>query len=230
MQLLTHRATDLEEWMDMPDCDLARLTNTYRHFATMNRLVAGWDRLYRGYLRPILQQGSGSARLLDIGSGGGDLVRRLARWTARDGFDVCFIGADPDCRAVAYARSVPDIPCRVRFIQATASQLVDAGERFDIVVSNHLLHHLNEEMVQNLCDDSKRLATRIALHADIQRSSLAYAAYPLLACWFPDSFIMDDGLLSIRRSYTPAELTGIAGDGWQARSMHPFRLLLTWTP
>ena len=72
----------------------------------------------------------------------------------------------------------------------------------------------------------ERLAGRLALHNDLRRSRLAHGAYGLVTRPLAgSSFLHDDGLLSIRRSYRPAELAGVR-PGWSARALGPFRLLL----
>jgi 2-polyprenyl-3-methyl-5-hydroxy-6-metoxy-1,4-benzoquinol methylase len=225
---LKTRATDVVELMDEPDCDSARLANTYRDFDRVNGVVSGWRGLYIRHLRPVLREAGSGATVLDIGCGGGDLLRRFARWTEQDGLTPCFVGTDPDLRAIQFARSETN-PGNVCFVRASASELVSAGERFDIVLSNHVLHHLPDADVSALCVDSTRLATRLALHADIHRHPLAYAGFPLLGGWFRESFILEDGLLSIRRAFTPDELRQIVPSGWHVQEAFPFRLNLIWT-
>ena len=41
-----------------------------------------------------------------------------------------------------------------------------------------------------------------------------------------DSFIRVDGLISIRRSYTPSELSAAVPPGWRVEKRMPARLLL----
>ncbi len=227
MTVLKTRATDSAEIMDDSLCDASVLCNTYRDFDRVNHLVSGWRGLYTRYLRPVLRAAGPGASLLDIGCGGGDVLRRLAGYARRDGLTSCFVGADTDDRAIAYARSLPQPP-NVRFACAPARQLADAGERFDIVISNHLLHHLSDAEVVTLCETSGELASRLVLHADIHRHPLAYAGFPLIGGWFRDSLILPDGLISIRRAFTPGELARLAPRGWHVRVTFPFRLQLIW--
>ena len=56
-----------------------------------------------------------------------------------------------------------------------SGELADAGERFDVVLSNHVLHHLDGPRLGALLADSERLLAPggVAVHGDIARSPLA---------------------------------------------------------
>ena len=222
--LLEKRAPTLRERMDDPACNLTKLHNTYTHFHTVNRFVAGWRRVYTHFLRPHLT--GQPATLLDVGCGGGDVARRLAGWAQRDGVELHITAIDPDERALAYARSRPHP--NITFHQAHSADLVKAGERYDVVVSNHLLHHLGNAEVNALCRDSQQLAKRLVIHNDIRRSDLAYAGFTLTKLFFHNSFITEDGLLSIRRSFVPEELEAVTPEGWQVERLFPYRNLLIY--
>lgn len=211
--------------MDDPDCDQAALENTYRQFRVINRLVAGWRQVYTQRLRPLMTADQ-TTTLLDIGSGGGDVVRALAGWAARDGRSLEITAVDPDERAHAFASRQPAVP-GVTFRLTSSAALVAAGARFDVVTSNHLLHHLDPESLATLLADSAQLARRLVVHNDIARSRWAYATYAIGSRPFGvRSFISIDGSLSIRRSYRAAELADLVGQPWHVTSQFPARLLL----
>ncbi len=225
---LATRAETLTELMDDPDCDPRRLRATLRRFGVVNRLVSGWGAVYRQALRPCLVALDRPARVLDLGSGGGDVVRRLAGRARRDGFDVQWTGADPDARALEVACARP-APANIVFRCASAEDLVREGERFDIVLSNHVLHHLGADL-DGFVSDSRILARELVLHADIARGRRAYALYAVgILPFAPGTFLRADGLRSIRRSFTRAELQDAldarAAGVWSVRTPAPFRLL-----
>lgn len=224
---LRERATQLSEAMDAPDCDLARLNRTYAQFTLVNTFLSGWAGLYRNDLVPLLK--TGPLRVLDVGCGGGDLVRRLARWTARDGLTASFVGIDTDPRAIEFAQRQPTSD-NILFSCTDSHALVLAKERFDVVISNHVLHHLSDTERHVLCQDSAQLATQLALHNDIHRDDLAYALFPLAGIVCRHSFIVEDGLRSIRRAFTQAELSKNCLSGWEVTRSAPFRLQLLWRP
>ncbi len=223
------RASDAVELMDDPDCDPERLDRTYANFRFVNAVVSGWHGVYRREIRPELSH-TREVTLLDIGSGGGDMARALARWAARDGLRLTVTAIDPDGRAHAYATGLPPLP-GLTFRRALSSDLVDEGARFDFVVSNHVLHHLSAAQLGGLLVDSERLAAGRVLHGDIERGRLAYLGFGL-GTWpfFRRSFIRDDGLTSIRRSFTAAELRAVVPPGWRVTRERPSRLVLRWAP
>lgn len=221
---LAHRATALTELMDDPACDPRALAATYRRFGLVNRLVAAWGQVYRTRVRPELRALGRPARVLDLGCGGGDVVVRLADLAARDGFDVVWTGADPDPRAIAAARR--RARPHVRFVARDSLDLLAAGEQYDLVVSNHVLHHLDPSSLRRFADDSLALSRGPVLHADISRGRLAYALYAAgIAPLSPGTFLRVDGLRSIRRSYRADELAAALDAPWHVDTPAPFRLL-----
>ena len=223
--VLRTRKAELREYMDDPACNPEKLRATYAHFGLINRIFSGWWTLYGRYLRPQLEANR-TNYLLDVGFGGGDIPRRLLRWAERDGLELRVKAIDPDPRAAAFARDLRPHP-KLSFEQTDTRAVRARGDTFDVVISNHLLHHLSDAEVKDLCGDSAALG-RVVLHNDIARADVAYAGFAALTGpFFRGSFITPDGLRSVRRSYTPDELREVAPSDWQVSSPYPYRLLLS---
>lgn len=225
---MPRRASDAVELMDAPDCDPLRLERTYRQFGLVNRLFSGWRQLYVRELRPLLSP-QAATTVLDVGSGGGDLALLLARWSRKDNLRLEITGIDPDARAYGFAARRSRHPT-VSFVQADSSDLVREGRRFDVVISNHVIHHLQPADLTRLLADSQVLARQLCLHNDLRRSPVAYALFALAALPFRGSFIRADGLVSIQRSYTPAELSSAAPTGWHVQRHAAFHQVLVHRP
>jgi 2-polyprenyl-3-methyl-5-hydroxy-6-metoxy-1,4-benzoquinol methylase len=220
---LRSRDTDVTERMDDPDCDLPTLFRTYAQFPVINGIVAGWGITYRSEIRPRF---TGTHHtLLDIGAGGGDVARSLVRMAKRDGVTLTVTAIDPDPRAAAYVSTLA-VTDGVVYRRCSSSTLVGEGAVFDFVISNHVLHHLTAPELGAVLADSERLAERVVIHSDIRRTRLGYVLYgAITSILFRRSFVREDGLISIRRSYSPGELRSILPTGWRVRSQPFFRTL-----
>ncbi len=224
MGFLRGREADAVEEMDLPGCDPARLGRSYAQFAVVNRAVSGWRGIYRTLLRPRLSARSVTT-LLDIGCGGGDVPVRISRWAARDGLRLAITAIDPDARASRFARE-RHASAGITFRQARTSELMGEGRSYDLVVSNHVLHHLADSALPAFLTESAALCRGLVIHNDLRRSPAAYALFYAGSWPFTGSYIRPDGLTSIRRSYTTEELQAATPPGWKVARHFPFRNLL----
>jgi 2-polyprenyl-3-methyl-5-hydroxy-6-metoxy-1,4-benzoquinol methylase len=226
---LGKRDPDAVEMMELADCDSAMLYNTYRQFQYINAALSRSRAVYRRWLKPAMAERTRTYTLLDVGFGGGDIALKLARWAEGDGIDLRITGIDIDTRAAEYVRHLK-WPDKVTFRLASTTDLVRQGDRYDFVVSNHLLHHLAPAEFGNLLEEVAQLTGRLALMVDLRRSDVAYATFGLFTLpLFRDSYIRADGLASLRRSYTHAELRSVAPPGWEVRRLFPFRQVLAYS-
>lgn len=222
---LQERNLGAVEEMDREDCDPRRLNRTYARFPVVNRLLSGWRGTYRRRLRPLLAANR-AVSLLDIGCGSGDVARSLAKWARRDGLRLTVTAVDPDERAFAFASQSARVE-GVSYRKAHSSELVAEGRKFDVVISNHILHHLSSAQLAAVLHDSELLSRGLCLHNDLNRSNIAYVLF--LAGFWPlgvGSYICGDGLTSIRRSYTAAELKAAVPAPWSVERNGPWHHLL----
>ena len=230
---LAHRDDVAVELMDDPDCDVDTLERTYERFRPVNVIVSNQRAVYRRWIRPRLSP-TETRRVLDIGTGGADVPRALLAWAGADGLRLEVTAIDPDPRALDWALRQPAVP-GLLLRRVTSRELAETGERFEVVTSNHVLHHLDGHEFGALLADSERLAGDggIVVHSDIERSRLGYAGFwlgslPFARNLLAGSYIRADGLTSIRRSHTAAELAAVLPAGWRVRRGFPSRLEVVW--
>lgn len=220
------------EEMDSPDADPLMLERTYAQFPLVNRCVSGWRSVYLGLVRPALPRNR-TATILDIGCGGGDIALALLRWGRADGLSLKVTGIDPDPRAHDFASRAAAAagfgPEELEFRRAASAELVAEGQVFDVVISNHVLHHLDPPALSGVLADSQVLARSLAIHSDIRRRRSALLLFGLATLPLAGtSFIRRDGLTSIRRSFTRDELARVLPRGWHAHAAGMYRNLAIW--
>lgn len=225
--ILRQRNQALSEWMDDPHCDQQLLFKTYEQFSIVNRLLSNWKHLYRTILKERLNR-IRTFKLLDIGFGGGDILLDLDQCFKKDGFDVEITGIETDQRALRFVeqQSWPDSIC---FENISLSKLVKEDRHFDFIISNHLLHHLNNDELKSLLTDTERLCDDTVIFNDIERGDLGYLMFHFTtSLLFPSSksFLNPDGRISIKRSFTKSELRSLVPSHWQVKRLIPYRLLL----
>ena len=220
------RGAQLREALENDACDAKLRLNSYLHFALLNPLLSRWRSLYCRFIRPVLAQASGERRLLDIGFGGADIPLRLLRWAQADGFRLRVTSIDRSHKALEFVQT-QTWPAEMEFLCCSAEHLLAQGRSYDVVISNHILHELGTGDLPAFLQAAEALAGKLVLFNDIRRSACGYALFE--ACFGPilrHSFAVSDGLISIRRAYTVAELRPLLPTGWEVRSLVPFRLLL----
>lgn len=224
---LSSRNRDSQELMDNSNCDQTTLYNTYKQFRKINTLIAQWKKVYRKELRPYLQS-KPEAHILDIGFGGGDIPLKLAKWAGADQLNIHITAIDTDERALNYVHQL-QAPDNITFIQCSPSDLIKKGNQYDFVISNHLLHHIPSEKLHNTLSQARQLSRFGVLFNDIRRSDIGYILFNIFARpFFQNSYIVQDGLTSIKRSYTYDELREVIPSDWQVKKLFPYRLLLKY--
>jgi 2-polyprenyl-3-methyl-5-hydroxy-6-metoxy-1,4-benzoquinol methylase len=228
--LATRALTD--ELMDADDLDAATYAAVVRDLAKVNTLTLArrptLDFLDRIAFRhdPMM----GAIRILDVGYGDGDMLRRIAKWAAGFGQEVDLVGIDLNPRSEAAARA--STPPALNIDYRTGDYADLAAEPWDVIISSLVAHHMTQEQLVAFLTFMDTHAMSGWFINDLHRHSFAYLGFPLLAKimrWHP--IVKHDGQLSIARSYRPAEWAPIlkeAGiEGATVARRFPFRLCVS---
>jgi 2-polyprenyl-3-methyl-5-hydroxy-6-metoxy-1,4-benzoquinol methylase len=194
----------LEEYLDGP-CSYEELRDCLRDLSRVNRIVFAHRPILEWLERVADSHGktgpSGPLRIVDVGCGYGDMLRRIEHWAECRGLAVELIGVDINANAVRAAREATPAASRIQFIQADVTSCLAATEA-DLVTSCGVMHHLTEaEIVRMLqwMEETSRVGWFIC---DLHRQPVPYHVFNVmirLGRWH--RFIRPDGLRSIRRSF-----------------------------
>jgi hypothetical protein len=102
----------------------------------------------------------------------------------------------------------------------------------DIVIASQLVHHLAPAAIINCCRAADAIARHGVVIADLRRSPIALAGFWLGSRLLGfDAATRADGLTSVRRGFTAAELTALlrqAGIAAHVEQRPGFRLVAAW--
>ena len=220
--------------MDQPGLDPGIHRLALRGLGRINRLSRSPSILWPPLRRLARELFPQPLRVLDVASGGGDVLIALAARAARERLPLEFTGCDCSDVAVAFAREQADRAgqANVRFEQR---DVLEAGlpEGFDVITSSLFLHHLSEPDAARLLQQMARSAARLVLINDLRRCATGYVAAAVGCRLLTRSHIVHvDGPRSVAAAFTAAELAALAARNGMPSAVltrrWPYRMLLSW--
>jgi SAM-dependent methyltransferase len=173
----------------------------YRELTAIHRVLGDTRYLVRALRRDPLP----IRRVIDIGCGGGGILEQVTRALGVEG-----IGVDI---------SPPETgSCRILEADAVRDRLPEA----DVAFSVHVAHHLSDVELVQMIQNVGRCCRRFIL-LDVVRGWVPLALFRTFVAPFVSPITAADGRTSIRRAYTPGELSAVAAHalaGTNARFRH----------
>jgi SAM-dependent methyltransferase len=197
------------EWMDDAAQGEADFRSALRDLELLNRISLGYRPTLRWLDRLAARTGAARLSVLDVGAGGGDMLRRIARWGAGRGIAVELTGLDrsPAAATAARAAGTPG-----DWITADLFDL-PAEARFDAVVSSLFAHHLPDDELVRFMGWMDAHARCGWLINDIHRHAI-----PWWALWAGtrllrlDPMVVHDSTVSVARAFTHADWRRLADE------------------
>jgi SAM-dependent methyltransferase len=203
------RLENAHERMDQPRHDHSMLDADLRHIESVNRYLGG-HRAVRSALTGLLE-GSSARSILDVGCGGGDIPRMIAKHAAERRLAVHIIAADRHDQIVRIARSrsvgQPG-SANMQFTRCNALALPFADRSVDIALMSLTLHHFDGEVRLAVLRELARVARLAVIINELERCWPNYLGARFLAAtvWRGNTLSRHDGPVSVLRAFTPAEL------------------------
>lgn len=212
------------EWMDTAPVSDADYAACLADLAAVNTVtLARLPTL--GFMARAVRRAGRPLRVLDVGCGGGDMLRRLRRWGRRAGHELELVGLDLNHQGIAAARAAT--PARMGIEFRCADAFAPSDERVDVVLSSLFTHHLDDAAVVAFVRWMEQRAAVGWFVNDLHRHPVADRAFRGLsraAGWH--RFVRHDGPVSVRRAFTRADWDRVlrqAGVAADVRWHLPFR-------
>ena len=191
----------LTEWMDEP-CTYEDWLACIKDLAQVNRLTLAH--------RPTIQwlnrlvgpaPTQETLRILDVGSGGGDMLQTIAEWAKRRNLRVSLTGIDLNPFAARAANELIPKAYGIRWITGDAYSYAPTKD-IDVVLSSLFAHHLPEPEIVRFLSWMESFAESGWFINDLHRSHITptlFAALATAARWH--RFVRHDGPVSIHRGF-----------------------------
>jgi SAM-dependent methyltransferase len=222
------RRAQLTELMDEP-CSRDELRACLHDVTRLNQWFRAWPPLFRWLESFGLRDISQPLRILDVGCGNGDALRRIEHWAERRNLAVELTGIDINPDAVAVAA---ELTPSGRIGWSASDVFAYAPERpVHLIFSTIFTHHLTDT-------DLVRFLRWMEQHAelgwfinDLSRASIPYHLLHLFAKFTRlHPFVQHDGPVSIARAFVTEDwqrlcaAAGLGAVGVSIRPSFPARL------
>jgi len=220
--------SELPEWMDEP-CSYEDFRACLIDLAKVNRITLAHRPTLQWLGRLIAAPGrSKPLHIVDVGCGGGDMLRAIARWAKRRGIQVSLTGIDLNPYAARAAQEMSSEG--IQWITGDAYSYVPP-EGIDVILSSLFTHHLSDPDVERFIAWMENTARCGWFINDLHRMRIYIHIFQVLsktAGWH--RFVQHDGPISIRRSFRTEDwqalckAAGVALDTLQISKRIPGRL------
>jgi len=194
----------LPELMDEP-CPYEAFRDTVQDIAATTRLTRAYTPTLAFLQRALKSQPKTQpVHIVDVGSGGGDMLRHIARWARRHNYPLQLTGIDLNPHATRAAlESSAGNPLYQSIHWQTGDVFTDpATQSPALVLSSLVTHHMRDAEIVHFLRWMESHATLGWFISDLVRSPRSYRLFGLISRlmrWHP--FVQHDGLVSIRRAF-----------------------------
>jgi SAM-dependent methyltransferase len=194
----------LPELMDQPEADVMETRHALKEIDRINHLLGGYSVIFDALDK--LDWADQTLTIMDLGCGGGDMLRVIADWTLKNKKHVNLIGVDLNPIMTSYAKEQSAVFPNIHF--KTMSVLDDRlmYEKADVIINSLFCHHFDNDELVTLVTRMNKLASQAVIINDIHRHWFAYYSIKALTAVFSNNTLVKyDAAVSVARSLTRSE-------------------------
>lgn len=208
MSINTKYRTDATELMDDFELEGEMLQDALDKIATINQLLGG-NKLTLEGVKAVLQNVDKESEItiVDVGCGNGDMVRYIADYGIKEGYNFKLIGIDANAFTINHAENLSRNYTNITYkcIDIFTKQFNEL--KYDIVLCTLTLHHFNTNEIVQLVQQFNSISSVGIVINDLQRSSISYRLFQMVCFVFNlNKMSREDGLVSILRGFKKHEL------------------------
>jgi ubiquinone/menaquinone biosynthesis C-methylase UbiE len=227
------RSTEPER-IDTGDYTEEEYKTFLREIRFINRWIGDRWALQKTLLKKIDELDPAKVSVLDVGAGSGELLKEIALFARRRKSRAFLTGLDLNKLSAESVANEGNNFDEINAVRGDALNLPFDDNSFDFAICSLFTHHFADDGVIEIMREMKRVAHRGIYVIDLHREKGAYRMYKLFCFVFRISrLVREDGLLSIKKSFQPDELSGLAKKAGFAnvgsQTVFPARIVVTAT-
>ena len=196
------------EIMDDFQGSVESLKRAYQDINRANRMLGGHGSTVRAAASFIHDYPKDNYIIADMGCGDGTMIRTMADHFRKEGIKVSFIGIDLSEKSLLLAKEASMAYPEIKYINSDILELAPSHFKCDIIVSVLTMHHFNDRQLPLFLQKFIELADIGIIINDLHRSALAFYLFKAFSRIFIKTKVAkNDGLVSIQRGFTRADLT-----------------------
>ncbi len=148
--------------------------------------------------------------ILDLGCGGGDILRDVAEFGKKKGYSFKIIGVDANESTLEYAKELTHSFQNISFLHCDIFSDEFNRLEYDLVLTSLFLHHFDDKQLEKLIKGILGKASIGIVVNDLHRHIIAYFLFRLLCLFTTNDMVKEDGLISILKGFKRDELIRIS--------------------
>ena len=203
MTNLSRRST-LPEKMDDANALPDHIIQALEELETVNKLLGGFNVTLSALDK--LKLDTKLKVVMDVGSGGGDVLRKIWMWGKRNNKNLRLIGVDRNPIMTSFASAKANHLGNLQFITNDIFDDALLIMKPDVVISSLFCHHFDNEDLIHLVKRMVALCSSAVIINDLHRNWLAYHSIKIITALFSKTpLVKYDAPLSVARSLTRKE-------------------------
>lgn len=222
------------ELMDSQSVSFNEFNNCLRHLEQINIFTLAYLPTYF-WLKKILSENYKQEKIsiFDVGSGGGDMLRKIWQWTSESKIKITLTGIDINPWSKKSAEEFTPKAAQIQFKTADIFTL-SQEKKPDFIISSLFTHHLENDSLIKFISWMDNQVTRGWFINDLHRHFIPYFFIKWVTKLLPvNRLVKNDAAVSVARAFTAKELwriideAGIARDRIKIKWFFPFRYSVT---
>ena len=198
----------LPEKMDEEGVPIEDIHQALQELEKINRLLGGYKVIFNALKK--IEWPAGVVTIMDLGSGGGDMLRAIADWAVKNNKPVKLVGVDRNPSITAFASESSKNYSNIQYL--TLDVFDDGLQQHQayIIMNSLFCHHFDDDKLVALFKRMKGLSSQYIIVNDLERHWFAYYAIQFISFLFSKTYLVKyDGPLSVARSLKRKEWKSI---------------------